>query len=161
VYSSSRHQLVYFNFTFATYDVITGASCPDGTLFLPTIAGSKWTAKDGVYTLVSCPAGYELARQECTLCPAASYCPGGSDAHVPCLDGLFSTPGSESPKACRQVVFVFVSILFPVSTDDLSGSDLLSTKQMLALLGDIFEGDVQRVGISEAGFGRTVVTHKI
>jgi hypothetical protein len=143
-----------------THRVFTGASCPDGASFLPTIAGSEWQVSNGAYSLAGCPPGYELAAQECSLCPASSYCPGGSAAHIPCSEELFSSPGSNSSSDCRHVVFVFMTISFPMFVEDFSASEHRKVMQGLALVSDIYQGDILEVGLSEAGFGRTLIMYK-
>ncbi len=151
----------FLHFFSRPYSIVTGASCPDGVSFLPRIAGSEWKAKDGAYRLAGCPSGYQLAAQECSLCPASSYCLGGSAAPIPCSEGLFSRPGSNSSSCCRQVVFVIASISLPTFIHEFSSSDYALLKQELALAASILPGDVQEVGISEAGFGNTLAIYKL
>ena len=50
-----------------------GASCTNGSSFVPIVPDSRWSISDGVWVLFSCPAGYNLGSQQCTLCPAGSY----------------------------------------------------------------------------------------
>jgi hypothetical protein len=143
------------------HKVFAGASCPDGASFLPKIAGSEWKAKNGIYTLESCPPGYKLNFQECILCPASSYCLGGSAAPIPCPEGLFSSPGSNTSSCCRQVVFVITSISFPVFVQEFSSSEHEKLKQGLAFASSIPPGDIQEVGVSETGFENTLVIYKL
>jgi hypothetical protein len=141
--------------------LIAGASCPDGASFLPKVAGSVWLANEGLYSLASCPPGYELATQECILCPASSYCLGGSTAPMPCLEGLYSSPGSNSSFSCRQVVFVITYLSFPVFINEFLVSEQETLLQSLALIANIPQGDVQIAGISENGFKKISVICKL
>ena len=113
-----------------------------------------------MYRLVGCPPGYELVAQECLLCPASSYCLGGSAALVPCPDGLFSNPGSNSSSFCRQVVHVFTAISFSIFISEFSDSDQENLRQSLASVANVDSGDVQEVSVSEAGFGKTLAMYK-
>ena len=151
----------YLVLTYYRYNCFAGASCPDGASFLPDVAGSIWIAKEGIYNLKSCPAGYQLVAEECLLCPAASYCLGGIFAPVPCANGLFSSPGSNSSASCKQVVFVVVSISFPVFISDFSSSEQETLKQYLADTAEILPGNVQETEISQTGFGQTLVVYKL
>ncbi len=143
------------------YTAVTGASCPDGTSFLPNIAGSEWKAIGGIYSLVSCPPGYELVLQECMLCPASSYCLGGSAAPIPCPEELFSSPGSNSSSCCRPVVFVIISISFRVFVQDFSSSEHEKLKQGLVLVSNIPPGDIEEVGVSASGYESTLAIYKV
>ena len=128
---------------------------------MPKVVGSVWQAIEGSYILASCPPGYELAAQECMLCPVSSYCLGGSTAPMPCLEGLYSSPGSNSSLSCRQVVFVITYISFPVFINEFLISEQETLIQSLALIADIPPGDVQIAGVSEYGFRKILVICKL
>ena len=110
----------------------------------------------GSYLLQSCPAGYELitSAQECVLCPAFSYCPGGITAHVPCSGGLFAPPGSTSSLACLQVVFVVVALEIPIFISEFTSTDEDTLIGSLADVAAVPLGNVvlQSLSESQAGF---------
>jgi hypothetical protein len=141
--------------------VVAGASCPDGASFLPSIAGSEWKVNNGAYSLAGCPPGYELVAQECFLCPASSYCPGGSATRIHCSEELFSSPGSNSSSNCRRVVFVIISVSFPIFIHDFSFSEHEKLQRGLARVSNIYPGDILEAGLSEASLGNTIVIYKL
>ena len=143
--------------------MLSGASCPDGKLFLSIVPGSSWVAENGVYILRGCPAGYELITetQECSLCPAFAFCSGGSSAHIPCPGGMFSQPGSNSSQACVQVVFVLISIFFPISINDFSSSDEYDLRIGLSQVSGVQSGCVVLYSISSSGFGTTRLVSQV
>ena len=134
---------------------------PRRNFILPSIAGTVWNAKDGVYILESCPPGYELAAQQCLLCPSSSYCPGGTVAPILCPNGLYSSPGSDSFKDCRQVVYVFTSISFPVSISKFLNSERDNLTRTLAVVSEVPTGDVQELVVADGGFGKTSVVYRL
>jgi hypothetical protein len=98
-----------------------GAVC-NGSTVTSLVPDSKWSVDSSRcrIVLVSCPAGYELlsATQECNLCPAASYCVGGSAQSVKCQYGLFSQPGSNSSSSCVAAVMVELSLSIPMPQEN-------------------------------------------
>ena len=129
-------------------------------LFLPNVEGSIWKAIDGAYSLQGCPAGYEMVMQECVICPAASYCLGGSAPHVPCSVGLYSSPGSKFSSSCRSAVFVFTSLTFSINIGQFLDSEQEDLKLKLAFISNITPSDVEEVSIAETGLGQTLVVYK-
>ena len=132
--------------------MITGASCPNGALFVPNVAGSKWEAADGVYQLVSCPMGYELvvSTQECAICPDSCYCAGGASPHTPCPDELFSTPGSTNASSCVAVVFVIVTLSLPVDRLQFTADAELRFQKALADCAGVSLGEVVVFSVAES-----------
>eukprot|EP00292_Cryptomonas_paramecium_P002656 CAMPEP_0113679356 /NCGR_PEP_ID=MMETSP0038_2-20120614/10580_1 /TAXON_ID=2898 /ORGANISM="Cryptomonas paramecium" /LENGTH=2825 /DNA_ID=CAMNT_0000597341 /DNA_START=49 /DNA_END=8526 /DNA_ORIENTATION=- /assembly_acc=CAM_ASM_000170 len=108
--------------------VFSCQSCPSGAVcnrseFIPILAGSVWVAdrSSGKYVLRACPAGYYLSKasQDCKLCPAESYCRGGSDEQpYACPLNSFSPAGSTNDSACEPAVFVTVSVTLPMSRSE-------------------------------------------
>ena len=92
----------------------TGATCPDGSNFVSKVEGSVWIAESGAWVLVGCPEGYSLSSQQCLLCPAATYCVGGSVPATSCGSGLYSLPGSNSSASCVSASFVIVTVSLPI-----------------------------------------------
>lgn len=75
--------------TLLTY---AGATCPDGSKFLPVVNGSKWGVEkpsDGIhlYRLIGCPPGYVISRDD--LFPDQDRC-------VQCSTGTYSLIFAES-----------------------------------------------------------------
>jgi hypothetical protein len=134
-YSGENFISIFFIFILRRFP-FAGATCPNGSMFLPKVAGSKWIPFRGVYSLQSCPPGYELvsAAEECILCPAFFFCPGGSVARSSCPGGLFASPGSASQSSCYKAVFVVVAFDFSVSFDDFSDDDQSILQSKLASL---------------------------
>ena len=103
----------------------TGAIC-NGAILQSRVAGALWVAnaKTGLYTLKSCPPGYEKvglpggSEQDCQTCPAAYFCVGGAAPGDPCPDGSFSTPGANSSGACIPAIFVDVKATLPLAQAD-------------------------------------------
>ena len=139
--------------------LVAGANCPDGTLFLSKVPGSVWHVNQGVYLLESCPTGYELTEssQECALCPAFSFCEGGSMGHIPCSGGLFAPPGSNSSISCVRTVFIVIAFDVPVFISDFSTTDQENLKQDLALIAEIPSGNVIFESLGQVGSSLTQV----
>ena len=138
-----------------------GVLCPDGVLFEPIIAGSGWVAQNGIFLLQSCPPGYELVAQQCTICPASSYCKGGSESRALCRDGLFSVPGSNSSTACSPVVFVVTYITFPIFINEFATATKDALTRCLASVSGSAPGNILEVSFSEAGLGTTQAISKV
>ena len=113
------------NSTMSTYhcqQCPAGAIC-DGVTLKARVEGSVWVPDYtlGQYLLTSCPPGYQidlagrasLALQQCSLCPAGSYCIGGGASSTQCPTGSFSTAGSVASAACYQAIFVELVAVFP------------------------------------------------
>ena len=115
-------------------DCPIGAQCQNGKLF-GLVNGSVWVAnnKTGLYTLVSCPPGYQIKgvfsrnssivnslTQECSLCLASTYCLGGTAPSLDCPDGTFSPPGSMLASSCQPSTIVRALILMPMPPLELS-----------------------------------------
>ena len=118
-------------------------------------------ALNGIYVLQSCPAGYELVAQQCSLCPAASYCKGGTATHTQCQDGLFSPPGSKTLSDCVPVVFVVTYTTFPVFINEFATVLEGNLTTCLATVSGVVPRNILEVSISEAGFGNTLVIMKL
>ena len=135
-----------------------GATCNGGSL-KGLVEGSVWVGNEetGLYTLSSCPAGYEIVEtvtqygQQCLFCPASSFCEGGTAAAIPCPQGTFSTPGSNSSVACKPVVFVTVDISLPLSLPDFESNQDKFVRALSAAAG-VAIGNV--VVTSFSGVGR-------
>jgi hypothetical protein len=139
-----------------------GATCPDGLRFIPNVEGSTWSTVGGTYALEGCPPGYELTtNQECSLCPALSYCLGGKRAHVPCPDGVFARPGSNSSMSCAKVVYVVAALTLKVFIREFSSAEEKNLQLALSLISEVDPGDVLVVSIVESGYESTQVISKI
>ncbi len=127
-------------------DCPIGAIC-NGNSLKGLVNGSHWepNLQTGYYNLVSCPAKYEIAinglangsfalqAQECIPCPAARYCPGGSDPSAPCLEGTFALPGTAATLAnCFPVTFVSITVQVQPRPSIASQSALLHAVAMVA-----------------------------
>jgi hypothetical protein len=136
-----------------------GANCPDGSLFSPKVAGSVWVEANGLYRLRSCPPGYELneALEECSLCPAFFYCPGGTAQRAPCPGGLFSTEGTNSSQSCRRVVFVVISLTFSLFINEISSEHQVVLRQDLAAVAGLEKSNVLIQGIASTSKQNTRV----
>jgi hypothetical protein len=64
--------------------VLAGATCPDGSNFVPVVNGSQWDVNQSsgnhLYRLVKCPAGYIISRDDkfpdqdrCVQCQVGTY----------------------------------------------------------------------------------------
>ena len=91
-----------------------GATCPDGSAFVPLVPGSQWSNVDGAWTLVGCPPGYNLNAQQCELCPGGCYCIGGSVPATACGSDLYALPGAQKAADCTPSVFVVVTVTVPI-----------------------------------------------
>ena len=117
-----------------------GATC-DGDSLLPVVVGSRWAADTAAAwcVLQICPPGFELINtasgtvggtfsyinQQCKLCAASSYCPGGVAVRQSCPLQTFSPPGSSALASCKPAVLVEVTLLLqqsPASFDTAQGS---------------------------------------
>ena len=141
-----------------------GAVCDGGSL-KGLVEGSVWDGnkETGLYTLSSCPRGYEMEAasqygQQCLLCPASSFCEGGTTAAIPCPQSTFSTPGSNSSEACKPVVFVTVEISLPLSPADFQSNQDEFVRALSAAAGvDI--GNVEVTSFS--GVSRRITPGKL
>ena len=142
---------------------ISGASCPDGSSFISIVPGSLWVRSSGVYLLQGCPPGYELIvlSEVCSMCPAFSYCLGGSNAHIPCPDGMFSMPGSNSSLLCYRPTFVVISLKIPSFIEDFSTADQTELRKGLALAAEDAVGKVVIQSISSSSFEVTRIISMI
>mmetsp|Transcript_14218 Transcript_14218/g.30377 ORF Transcript_14218/g.30377 Transcript_14218/m.30377 type:complete len:1807 (+) Transcript_14218:1506-6926(+) len=107
-----------------------GAFC-DGDRLHPAVNNSAWVADavKGQCVLLACPAGYELinaatdggqfsyALQQCNLCPASSFCPGGAGLSQHCPPGTFAPAGSSSPDSCKPAAFLVMSVVLSLAPD--------------------------------------------
>ena len=81
---------------------LTGAVCPDGAKFIPTVNRSTWIKTATMYFLTACPPGYQLINstdgdsvgifsqesQECKACSAGQYIVNpNTDTCQPCPTG--------------------------------------------------------------------------
>ena len=105
-----------------------GAKC-DGSALTSAVQGAVWAIDlvQGVYVLMSCPSGYEILApsqegQQCSLCPASSYCLGGASRRNSCPGDTFAPPGSNSSGACFAASLVSVSLLLPLTSDEFAAS---------------------------------------
>jgi len=96
-----------------------GANCSDPTKIIPLVPGSIWSENNGIWKIVSCPAGYVLnIGQYCSVCPATFYCIGGSLPAAPCGTDKYSLPGAISSASCSYAVFIFVAVDAPILRPD-------------------------------------------
>jgi hypothetical protein len=110
------------NTTYNCQQCPVGAIC-DGITLRARVLGSIWEPDYtlGQYLLTSCPQGYQihpagksnLALQQCSLCPAGSYCIGGDASSTQCPTGTFSQAGSIASTACLPAVFVQLVAVLP------------------------------------------------
>ena len=65
------------------FDVL-GATCPDGSQFIPVVSGSRWTVENSIeghlFRLSTCPPGFTISRDDafpdqdrCVLCLPGTY----------------------------------------------------------------------------------------
>ena len=117
-----------------------GAVC-DGASLQSRVSGALWVAdaETGLYTLMSCPPGYERdgiaggGDQQCQSCPAAYFCIGGAAPAEPCADGSFALPGANSSRACTPVSYVDVQATLPLA---LAALDVDEQGRFAEALGD-------------------------
>ena len=73
--------------------------------------------------VTGCIPGFELSEnQTCQLCPAASFCVGGSIPSMQCSAGHFAMPGSNASTDCKPAVFVAIVVSFPTTKNNLTDS---------------------------------------
>ena len=102
--------------------------------------------------VTGCLPGFELTEgQTCQLCPAASFCVGGSSPSRPCSAGYYSFPGSNSSKACRPVVFVVVVVSLPIAKSNFTESETL---RFLSALANAVHVDLENVFVVTAAQSR-------
>jgi hypothetical protein len=99
-----------------------GAIC-NGITLSSRVSGSIWVPDFtlGQYLLTGCPPGYQidlagranLALQQCSLCPAGSYCIGDAASGTQCPTGTFAPAGSNTSAACYRAVFVQLAVVLP------------------------------------------------
>jgi hypothetical protein len=125
----------------------TGATC-DGDSLLPVVIGSRWAVDTTAVLCVlqSCPPGYELINtasgtvggtfsyinQQCKLCAASSYCPGGVSLRQPCPLQTFSPPGSSALASCKPAVLVEVTLLLQQSPASFDTAQISAFSNALA-----------------------------
>ena len=97
------------------------AVCLNNSVF-PVVHGSNWSVINGVWNLVSCPAGYYLLSDQCRACPTSSYCIGGTSFSSTCGSGYYSPPASKFSSDCIKAVFVYLTINLHVLRGDFVGS---------------------------------------
>jgi hypothetical protein len=110
------------NSTYNCQQCPVGAIC-DGVTLRPRVSGSVWLPDYtlGQYLLTTCPPGYQielagranLALQQCSLCPAGSYCIGGAASSTQCPLDTFSHAGSSASTACVPAIFVQLVAVLP------------------------------------------------
>ena len=121
-----------------------GASC-NGSGLTSLVHGAVWTADitAGAYKLQSCPAGYELLNadaygnfeyslQQCSLCPPAYFCTGGSAGRVVCSDGTFTKSGANASTACQPAVSVAVTVTLPMPEAHFTSDKQAAFREALA-----------------------------
>jgi hypothetical protein len=130
---------------FSCQDCPAGARC-NGSSLQSLVEGAVWTRDfaQGVWVLSCCPPGYELlntegstttfsqVNQECSLCPTAFYCLGGTTQRSACLQFTYSRPGATSSSACFPAVFVEIKILIPMREDEVTLETKLLISQAIA-----------------------------
>jgi hypothetical protein len=117
-----------------------GGVC-DGAGLQSRVAGAVWVADmgTGLYTLLTCPLGYERvgaagqADQACRTCPASHFCTGGKASAEPCPDGAFATPGANASGACAPAILVAVLAVLPISLEEF---DAAAQTRFAEALGD-------------------------
>ena len=83
--------------------------------------------------VTGCLPGFELLEtQTCLLCPAASFCTGGSRPSVPCIAGYYSFPGSNSSSCCNPAVFVTIVASLSMTSNNFTGSVAIRFQTALA-----------------------------
>ena len=130
-----------------------GAVC-DGSDLVGLVKGSVWI-KDmdvGLYTLQSCPPGYEIQAasqesQECQLCNAYYYCLGGSNTGLLCPGNAFSPPGANSSSACFSAVVVAVSVSLPLTVNEFNTEEI-SFRNAMAVAAGVAANYVVISGVS-------------
>jgi hypothetical protein len=131
-----------------------GGIC-DGSSLTEAVEGSVWeqNMELGQYILISCPAGYELLNtirngvfshldQECVLCPVSHYCEGGNVSRRPCPVGSFAAFGANSSSMCISVVFVSLSVTFPLRQVDFNTESQGVFRAALAYTCDLPVGQI-------------------
>jgi hypothetical protein len=129
------------NSNFSCQRCPTGGVC-DGSTLMSAVQGAVWTISPdkGVYVLLSCPSGYEILTatqesQQCLLCPASYYCPGGTTRKNSCPGETFAPPGSNSSSACFLASLVAVSVLLPITRDDFAAEENVFRAALAAAAG--------------------------
>jgi hypothetical protein len=130
-----------------------GAVC-NGSDLAGLIKGSVWVKNmdAGLYTLQSCPGGYEIQAstqegQECQFCPSSYYCPGGSNPKRLCPGNAFSTPGANSSAACFSAVMVAVSVTLPLMRNEFA-AEVAHFQSALAAAAGVASDYVVITGVS-------------
>ena len=112
--------------------MLTGARCLDGSAIVSLVEGSTWLSKNGIWTLIGCPAGYFLSSEQCLRCSASFYCAGGNEPSEPCDAGLFTLPGATAKTSCFPSEYVIISINLPIKRPDFSDAVSLQFQSALA-----------------------------
>ena len=104
--------------------------------------------------VTGCLPGFELTEaQVCQLCPAASFCLGGSSPSIQCSVGYYAVPGSNSSSACKAAVFVIIVISLPMSRSNFTEAEMARLETAIATAASI---SVENVFVAAAIQGRRV-----
>ena len=152
--SSNQYILNSNNSKFKCESCPVGAEC-DGNSLRSLVDGAMWVGDmaTGVYVLVSCPMGFEmqsasLDTQQCLVCPAASYCVGGTSPSTPCPEGTYAQPGANSSSSCHPVVFVEMVLTLPLTRDEFTSMLQANFLQAIAASSGVSLGDVTISSVS-------------
>ena len=93
--------------------------------------------------LTACRPGFALTEsQTCQICPAGSYCAGGSSPSLPCSAGYYAFPGSNSSSDCKAAVFVVVVVSLPIAQGNFTSFVAARFQNALATVAGVEPGSV-------------------
>ena len=138
-----------------------GAIC-NGDSLIGLVNDSTWQAdpRSGQYILKACPPGYELLNlgatgqfaytsQQCRLCLAGYYCPGGISSATVCPQGQYATPGAASLNSCEPAVFVNILVTMPLLKPQFTASKQNDFAEALAKTASVSSARVAIVSVSQ------------
>jgi hypothetical protein len=128
-----------------------------------------------VIAVTACKPGYELtitastltgSDGTCTLCPASSYCVGGSAGRAACPTGMYVPLGANASSLCEPAVFVSVSVLLPIPPENFTKSMQQKFVQAVATTAKVPEDRVTITSIEprqarRAGLAASLVKTQI